>query len=174
VHLGVCGRATRTFANKLGYVDTRKRVDPVRRGRTARGASSLLTAAVAGTRAAVGLSHEAETERAIRAENGLDVTVALHAGLTWTWLLFAVLTGIAAVPLLVNGSGRTFAAGVCYALGMPLLLLGIGVPVPVSAVRTVTWVACGVILLLACLVMLTSGPVPQQRRQRPRRSVRSR
>lgn len=129
----------------------------------------------------MGRSHAAESEAAIRARDGLDVTVALHAGLTWAWLAFAVLIGIAAVPLLVNGSGRTFAAGVCYALGMPLLLLGIGVPAPVSAVRTLTWVACGAILLLACFTMLTSGPVPQQqqqrqqqRRRRPRRSARSR
>lgn len=162
-------------------MDTRKRVDPVRRGRTILGASALLTAVVAGTRAAAGLSHEAESEAAIRAKDGLDVTVALHAGLTWAWLAFAVLIGIAAVPLLVNGSGRTFAAGVCYALGMPLLLLGIGVPAPVSTVRTLTWVACGAILLLACFTMLTSGPVPQQQQQRqqqrqrrPRRSARSR
>lgn len=118
----------------------------------------------------MGLGHEAETELAIRAKGGLDVTIGLHAGLTYAWLVFAVLAGIAAMPLLVNGSGRTFAAGVCYALGMPLLLLGIGVPAPVSAVRTLTWVACGAILLLAGLVMLTSGPVPQQRH----RSVRSR
>lgn len=127
----------------------------------------------------MGRSHEAESEAAIRASDGLDVTVALHAGLTWAWLAFAVLIGIAAVPLLVNGSGRTFAAGVCYALGMPLLLLGIGVPAPVSAVRTLTWVACGAILVLACFTMLTSGPVPQQQQQRqrqrrPRRSARSR
>lgn len=133
----------------------------------------VITAAAAGTRALVGFSHEAELELAIRAKDGLDVTVALHTGLTWAWLAFAVLAGVAAVPLLVNGSGRVFAAGVCYALGMPLLLLGIGVPAPVSAVRTWTWVACGAILLLACFVMLTSGPVPQQRQQR-RRSARSR
>jgi hypothetical protein len=154
-------------------VDTRKRVDPVRRGRTILGASLVITAAAAGTRAAAGFRHEAETELAIRAQGGLDVTIALHTGLTYAWLAFAVLAGIASVPLLVNGSGRTFAAGICYALGMPLLLLGIGVPAPVSAVRTLTWVACGAILLLACLVMLTSGPVPQQRQQR-RRSARSR
>lgn len=112
-------------------------------------------------------------ELAVRAKVGLAITVALHTGLTWVWLVFAVLAGVAAIPLLVKGSGRVFAAGVCYALGMPLLLLGIGVPAPVSAVRTLTWVACGAILLLACFVMLTSGPVPPQRQQR-RRSVRSR
>lgn len=151
-----------------GHVDTRKRVDPVRRGRTILGASLLLTATVAGTRAVVGFNHAAETEQAIRAKDGVDVTVALHSGLTYAWLVFAVLTGVAALPLLVNGSGRTFAAGVCYALGMPLLLIGIGVPAPVSAVRTLTWVACGAILLLACFVMLTSGPVPQQQRRRAR------
>lgn len=140
----------------------------------------MVTAVAAGTRAAAGFSHAAETEAAIRAKDGLDVTVALHAGLTWGWLVFAVLAGVAAVPLLVNGSGRVFAAGICYALGMPLLLLGIGVPAPVSTVRTLTWVACGSILLLACFAMLTSGPVPpqrQQRQQRPgqrRRSERSR
>ncbi|RAS60604.1 hypothetical protein C8D87_11122 [Lentzea atacamensis] len=154
-------------------MDTRKRVDPVRRGRTILGASLVITAAAAGTRAAVAFRHEAETELAIRAKGGLDVTIALHTGLTYAWLAFAVLAGIAAVPLLANGSGRTFAAGICYALGMPLLLLGIGVPAAVSAVRTLTWVACGAILLLACLVMLTSGPVPQQRQQR-RRPARSR
>lgn len=153
-------------------MDTRKRVDPVRRGRTILGASLVITAAAAGTRAAVGFNHEAETELAIRAKDGLGITVALHTGLTWGWLVFAVLAGVAALPLLLNGSGRTFAAGVCYALGMPLLLLGIGVPTPVSAVRTWTWVACGAILLLACFVMLTSGPVPQQRQRR--RPVRSR
>ncbi|MEV6239807.1 hypothetical protein [Lentzea sp. NPDC051838] len=152
-------------------MDTRKRVDPVRRGRTILGASLVVTAAAAGTRAAVGFSHETETEQAIRAKDGLDVTVALHSGLTYAWLVFAVLAGIAAVPLLVNGSGRLFAAGVCYALGMPLLLFAIGVPAPVSAVSTWTWVGCGAILLLGCFVMLTSGPVPQQQR---RRSVRSR
>jgi hypothetical protein len=121
----------------------------------------------------VGFNHEAEMELAIRAKDGLDITVALHTGLTYAWLVFAVLAGVAAVPLLVNGSGRTFAAGICYALGMPLLLLAIGVPAPVSTVRTLTWVACGAILLLAGFVMLTSGPVPQQRQQR-RRSARSR
>jgi hypothetical protein len=130
----------------------------------------VLTAVAAGTRAAVGLSHEAETELAIRAKKGLDITVALHTGLTWGWLVFAVLAAVAAVPLLLNGSGRVFAAGVCYALGMPLLLLGIGVPAQVSAVRTWTWVACGVIVLLAGLVMLTSGPVPQQQRRRSART----
>lgn len=159
---------------QTGGVD--KRVDPVRRGRTILGAALLVTAVIAGARAAVGLGHAAETELAIRAKGGLDVTIALHTGLTYAWLVFAVLAGIAALPLLVNGSGRTFAAGVCYALGMPLLLLGIGVPAPVSAVRTLTWVACGAILLLAGFVMLTSGPVPQQRqrRQQRHRSVRSR
>lgn len=120
----------------------------------------------------MGFTHEAEVEQAIRAKNGLGITVALHTGLTWGWLAFAVLAGVAAVPLLLSGSGRVFASGVCYALGMPLLLLGIGVPAPVSAVRTWTWVACGVIVLLAGFVMLTSGPVPQQRQRR--RSVRSR
>lgn len=118
----------------------------------------------------MGFSYEAETELAIRSQDGLDVTIALHTGLTYAWLVFAVLAGVSAVPLLLNGSGRTFAAGICYALGMPLLLLGIGVPAPVSAVRTWTWVACGTIVLLAGFVMLTSGPVPQQRR----RSVRTR
>ena len=118
----------------------------------------------------MGFSHEAESELAIRANGGLDITVALHTGLTWSWLVFAVLAGVAAVPLLLHGSGRVFAAGVCYALGMPLLLLGIGAPAPVSAVRTWTWVACGAIVLLAGFVMLTSGPVPRQRR----RSVRTR
>ncbi|GAB2834235.1 hypothetical protein [Lentzea nigeriaca] len=151
-------------------MDTRKRVDPARRGRTILGVSLVLTAVVAGTRAAVGFSYEAETELAIRSQDGLDVTIALHTGLTYAWLVFAVLAGVSAVPLLLNGSGRTFAAGICYALGMPLLLLGIGVPAPVSAVRTWTWVACGTIVLLAGFVMLTSGPVPQQRR----RSVRTR
>ena len=149
-------------ANRLGCVDTRKRVDPVRRGRTILGASLLLTAVAAGTRAAVGFSHAAELESAIRAKDGLDVTIALHTGLTYAWLVFAVLTAIAALPLLFNGSGRTFAAGVCYALGMPLLLFSIGVIAPISAVQTLTWLACGTILLLACFVMLTSGPVPQQ------------
>lgn len=127
----------------------------------------MVTAIAAGARAAAGFGNSAEMEQAIRARDGLDITVALHAGLTWGWLVFAVLAGVAAVPLLVNGSGRTFAAGVCYALGMPLLLLGIGVPAPVSAVRTLTWVACGVVVLLAGFVMLTSGPVapaPPQRR----------
>ncbi|MDT7789911.1 MAG: hypothetical protein QOF58_8330 [Pseudonocardiales bacterium] len=156
-------------------MDTRKRVDPVRRGRTILGASLVVTAAAAGTRAALGFSREAETEQAIRAKDGLDITVALHTGLTWGWLAFAVLTGVAALPLLVNGSGRVFAAGVCYALGMPLLLLAIGVPAQVSAVSTATWVACGSILLLGCFVMLTSGPVQQQeQRHHRRRSARSR
>ncbi|WP_439661383.1 hypothetical protein ACSHWB_07715 [Lentzea sp. HUAS TT2] len=150
-------------------MDTRKRVDPVRRGRTILGASLLLTAVAAGTRAAVGFSHAAELESAIRAKDGLDVTIALHTGLTYAWLVFAVLTAIAALPLLVNGSGRTFAAGVCYALGMPLLLFSIGVIAPISAVQTLTWLACGTILLLACFVMLTSGPVPQQREAPSRR-----
>jgi len=166
----VCSAVPRPAGPRLEGVDTRKRVDPVRRGRTILGASLVVTAVAAGTRAAVGFSHEAETELAIRADDGLGITVALHAGLTWGWLLLAVLAGIAAVPLLVSGTGRVFAAGVCYALGLPLLLLGIGVPAPVSAVRTLTWVACGAVLLLACFVMLTSGPVPQQRR----RSVRTR
>ncbi|KJK45613.1 hypothetical protein UK23_25650 [Lentzea aerocolonigenes] len=156
-------------------MDTRKRVDPVRRGRTILGASLVVTAAAAGTRATIGFSRAAETEQAIRAKDGLDITVALHHGLTWGWLAFAVLTGVAALPLLVNGSGRVFAAGVCYALGMPLLLLAIGVPAPVSAVSTTTWVACGSILLLGCFVMLTSGPVQQQeQRHQRRRSARSR
>jgi hypothetical protein len=114
----------------------------------------------------VGFSHTAEMESAVRAEDGLDLTIALHTGMTYAWIVFAVLTGIAAVPLLVNGSGRTFAAGVCYALGMPLLLFSIGVIPPVSVVRTLTWVACGAILLLACFVMLTSGPVQPQQQQR--------
>lgn len=153
-------------------MDTRKRVDPVRRGRTILGASLVVTAVAAGTRAAAGFGHATETEAAIRAKGGLDVTVALHAGLTWGWLVFAVLAGVAAVPLLVSGSGRVFAAGICYALGMPLLLLGIGVPAPVSTVRTLTWVACGAILLLACFAMLTSGPVPPQRQQRQQRQQR--
>ncbi|MDX8031066.1 hypothetical protein SK803_12635 [Lentzea sp. BCCO 10_0856] len=153
-------------------MDTRKRVDPVRRGRTILGASLVVTAVAAGTRASVGFSNTTEVEQAIRAKDGLDITVGLHAGLTWGWLVFAVLTGVAAVPLLVNGTGRTFAAGVCYALGMPLLLFGIGVPAPVSSVRTLTWVACAAVLLLAGFVMLTSGPVaPQPQR---RRSVRAR
>ncbi|MEU0882016.1 hypothetical protein ABZ345_25665 [Lentzea sp. NPDC005914] len=132
--------------------------------------SLVVTAVAAGTRAALGFSHAAETEHAIRAKDGLDVTVALHTGLTWGWLVFAVLTGVASVPLLVNGSGRVFAAGVCYAMGMPLLLFAIGVPAPVSAISTSTWVACGSILLLACFVMLTSGPVPQQQQRRSTRS----
>lgn len=149
-------------------MDTRKRVDPVRRGRTILGASLLLTAAAAGTRAAVGFNHDAEMELAIRAKDGLTVTVALHTGLTWGWLVFAALAGVAAVPLLVNGKGRTFAAGLCYALGMPLLLFSIGVPAPVSAVRTLTWVACGATVLLAGFVMLTSGPVAPQRRRSAR------
>jgi hypothetical protein len=134
--------------------------------------SLVVAAGTAGTRAAAGFSHEAELPK-----DALGITVALHTGLTWGWLLFAVLAGVAAVPLLLNGSGRVFAAGVCYALGLPLLLLGIGAPAPVPVVRTLTWVACGAILLLACFVMLTSGPVPQrpQRQQRrQRRSVRSR
>jgi hypothetical protein len=76
--------------------------------------------------------------------------------------------------LLVNGSGRTFAAGVCYALGMPLLLFSIGVIAPVSTVRTLTWVACGAIVLLACFVMLTSGPVPRQQAPSRRGPARSR
>lgn len=161
-------------ANRLGCVDTRKRVDPVRRGRTILGASLLLTAVAAGTRAAAGFSYGAETEAAIRAKDGLDVTIALHHGMTYAWLAFAVLTGVAAVPLLLNGSGRTFAAGVCYALGMPLLLFSIGVIAPIGTVQTLTWLACGTILLLACFVMLTSGPVPPRRvapdRRRPVRS----
>lgn len=121
----------------------------------------------------MGFGNAREMEQAIRAKGGLDITVGLHTGLTWGWLVFAVLAGVSAVPLLVNGSGRTFAAGVCYALGMPLLLLGIGVPAPVSAVRTLTWVACGAVLLLAGFVMLTSGPVAPQQQQR-RRSARAR
>lgn len=121
----------------------------------------------------MGLGNAAEVEQAIRAKDGLDITVGLHAGLTWGWLVFAVLAGVAAIPLLLNGSGRTFAAGVCYALGMPLLLLGIGVPAPVSSVRTWTWLACGAVLLLAGFVMLTSGPVAPQP-QRNRRSTRTR
>ena len=167
----MCAVVLRPSANRLGFVDTRKRVDPVRRGRTILGASLVVTAAAAGTRAAVGFGNSAEVEQAIRAKDGLDITVGLHSGLTWGWLAFAVLAGVAAVPLLVNGTGRTFAAGVCYAPGMPLLLFGIGVPAPVSSVRTWTWVACGAVLLLAGFVMLTSGPVapqPQQRR-RPQR-----
>lgn len=159
---------------QTGFVDTRKRVDPVRRGRTILGASLLLTAVAAGTRAAVGFSYAPELESAIRAKDGLDVTIALHTGLTYAWLLFAVLTGIAAVPLLVNGSGRTFAAGVCYSLGMPLLLFSIGVIAPVSTVQTLTWLACGAILLLVCFVMLTSGPVPQRQAPDRRGPVRSR
>lgn len=127
----------------------------------------------AGTRAAVGFGNSAEVEQAIRAKDGLDITVGLHSGLTWGWLAFSVLAGVAAIPLLLNGTGRTFAAGVCYALGMPLLLLGIGVPAPVSPVRTWTWVACGAVLLLAGFVMLTSGPVAPQQRQN-RRSTRVR
>jgi hypothetical protein len=160
---------------QTGFVDTRKRVDPVRRGRTILGASLLLTAAAAGTRAAAGFSHAPELESAIRAKDGLDLTIALHTGLNYAWLAFAVLTAIAALPLLLGGSGRTFAAGVCYALGLPLLLFSIGVIAPVSAVQTLTWLACGTILVLACFVMLTSGPVPPQR-QAPdrRRPVRSR
>ncbi|HEX7305712.1 hypothetical protein [Lentzea sp.] len=150
-------------------MDTRKRVDPVRRGRTILGASLLLTAAIAATRAVVGLVTSNEAEQAIRAQKGHDITVALHQGLTYTWLAFAVLTAIAALPLLLNGNGRTFAAGVTYALGMLLLLLGIGVPAPVSPVRTLTWFACGAILLSACFVMLTSGPVPQQQQQQQQR-----
>ncbi|WP_434439227.1 hypothetical protein [Lentzea sp. E54] len=153
-------------------MDTRKRVDPVRRGRTILGASLVLTAVAAGTRATVGFSHQAEAEAAIRAKGGMDVTIALHAGMTYAWLAFAVLGGIAAVPLLVNGSGRTFAAGIGYALGMPLLLFSIGVIAPVPVVRTLTWVACGTIVLLALFVMLTSGPVApqgQQRREAPGR-----
>lgn len=145
-------------------------MDPVRRGRTILGASLVVTAAAAGTRAGLGFSRATETEQAIRAKDGLDVTIALHTGLTYLWLTFAVLTAVAAVPLLLNGSGRVFAAGVCWALGMPLLLFAIGVPAPVSAVSTATWVACGAILLLACFVMLTSGPVPQQQRRRSARS----
>ncbi|WP_394615836.1 hypothetical protein JNUCC0626_39890 [Lentzea sp. JNUCC 0626] len=157
-------------------MDTRKRVDPVRRGRTILGASLLLTAVFAGGRAAAGFSHAADTESAIRAKDGLDVTIALHTGMTYAWLVFAVLAAIAAIPLLLNGSGRTFAAGVCYALGLPLLLFSIGVIPPVSAVRTLTWIACGTVVLLACFVMLTSGPVPPQERPAPdrRRPVRSR
>lgn len=153
-------------------MDTRKRVDPVRRGRTILGASLLLTAVAAGARAAVGFSYAPELESAIRAKNGLDLTIALHTGLTYAWLVFAVGTAIAALPLLVKGSGRTFAAGVCYALGMPLLLFSIGVIAPVGTVQTLTWLACGTVLLLACFVMLTSGPVPQQApdRRRPARS----
>ncbi|MET9224883.1 hypothetical protein [Lentzea sp. NPDC003310] len=154
-------------------MDTRKRVDPVRRGRTILGASLLLTAAAAGTRAAVGFSYAPELEAAIRAKDGLDLTIALHTGLTYGWLVFAVCAAIAALPLLLNGSGRTFAAGVCYALGMPLLLFSIGVIAPISPVQTLTWLACGTILLLACFVMLTSGPVPQRAPDR-RGPVRSR
>ncbi|MFD5825440.1 hypothetical protein [Lentzea sp. NPDC060358] len=150
-------------------MDTRKRVDPVRRGRTILGASLLLTAAIAGTTAAVGFATAAAAEQAIRAQQGIDVTVGLHRGLTYAWLAFAVLVAIGAVPLLLNGNGRTFAAGVTYALGMPLLLLGIGVPAPVAVVRTLTWVACGAILLTACFVMLTSGPGAPQRRRAPSR-----
>lgn len=171
----MCTTGLRLRGNRLGCVDTRKRVDPVRRGRTILGASLVVTAVAAGTRAAVGFGNAAEVEQAIRAKDGLDITVGLHAGLTWGWLAFAVLTGIAAIPLLLNGSGRTFAAGVCYALGMPLLLLGIGVPAPISPVRTWTWLACGAVLLLAGFVMLTSGPVaPQPPPQRNRRSTRAR
>ncbi|MFD9703305.1 hypothetical protein [Lentzea sp. NPDC059081] len=155
-------------------MNTRKRVDPVRRGRTILGASLLLTAVMAGVRAAVGFASSAETELTIRSRKGHDITVALHEGLTYAWLAFAVLIAVAALPLLLNGSGRTFAAGVCYALGMPLLLLGIGAPAPVSAVSTLTWFACGAILLSACFAMLTSGPVAPQRsapsRPRPARS----
>jgi hypothetical protein len=173
VHLGVCAVVLRVSGNRLGSVDTRKRVDPVRRGRTILGASLVVTAVAAGIRASVGFGNSAEVEQTIRAKDGLDITVGLHSGLTWGWLAFAVLAGVAAVPLLVNGTGRTFAAGVCYALGMPLLLFGIGVPAPVSSVRTWTWVACGAVLLLAGFVMLTSGPVAPQPRQN-RRSTRVR
>lgn len=152
-------------------MDTRKRVDPVRRGRTILGASLLLTAVVAGTRAAVGFSYAPEVEAAIRAEDGLDLTIALHTGLTYAWLVFAVSTAVAALPLLLNGTGRTFAAGVCYALGMPLLLFSIGVIAPVGTVQTLTWLACGTVLLTACFVMLTSGPTQQAPdRRRPVRS----
>ncbi|GGM81914.1 hypothetical protein GCM10011609_17390 [Lentzea pudingi] len=152
-------------------MDTRKRVDPVRRGRTILGASLLLTAVAAGARAAAGFSYAPELESAIRAKNGLDLTIALHTGLTYAWLVFAVGTAIASLPLLVNGSGRTFAAGVCYALGMPLLLFSIGVIAPVGTVQTLTWLACGTVLLLACFVMLTSGPAQQAPdRRRPARS----
>ncbi|MEV6718534.1 hypothetical protein AB0M48_41575 [Lentzea sp. NPDC051208] len=155
-------------------MDTRKRVDPVRRGRTILGASLLLTAAAAGTRAAVGFSCAAELESAIRADDGLDVTIALHTGLTYAWLAFAVLTAAAAVPLLLTGSGRAFAAGVCYALGMPLLLFSIGVVAPIPTVQTLTWLACGTALLTGCFVMLTSGPVPQREAPSRRGPARSR
>lgn len=134
----------------------------------------LLTAAAAGTRAAVGFRYAPEQEAAIRAEDGLDVTVALHTGLTYAWLLFAVLTAAAAIPLLLSGSGRTFAAGVCYALGMPLLLFSIGVIAPITTVQTLTWPACGTVLLTGCFVVLTSGPVPQREAPSRRGPARSR
>lgn len=159
---------------QTGCVDTRKRVDPVRRGRTILGASLLLTAAAAGTRAAAGFSYASELESAIRADEGLDVTIALHTGLTYAWLVFAVLTAAAAIPLLASGSGRTFAAGVCYALGMPLLLFSIGVIAPISTVQTLTWLACGAALLTGCFVMLTAGPVPQREAPSRRGPARSR
>ncbi len=134
----------------------------------------LLTAAAAGTRAAVGFAYAPELESAVRADEGLDVTIALHTGLTYAWLVFAVLTAAAAVPLLAGGSGRTFAAGVCYALGMPLLLFSIGVIAPISTVQTLTWPACGTALLTGCFLMLTSGPVPQREAPGRREPARSR
>lgn len=143
------------------------------------GWSSVVTATAAGARAAAGFSTAEEAELAVHAKDGASITVALHTGLTYGWLVFAVLAGIAALPLLVSGTGRPFAAGLCYSLGLPLLLFGIGAPAPVPLVRTLTWVACAAVLVLACFVMLTSGPVPDQRqvsaaaaRRRPRRHAR--
>jgi hypothetical protein len=58
---------------------------------------------------------------------------------------------------------------------VPLLLFSIGVIAPIGTVQTLTWLACGTILLLVCFVMLTSGPVPQQQQAPDRRGpVRSR
>lgn len=129
---------------------------------------------MAAVRAGVGFTEADAVERAIRAQQGLDVTVVLHRWLTYAWLVFAVLALVAALPLVLNGSGRTFAAAVCYGLGLPLLLFGIGVPAVVPGLGTPTWLACGAILLSACFLVLTAGTVPRPApgRARPARSSR--
>jgi hypothetical protein len=57
---------------------------------------------------------------------------------------------------------------------MPLLLFSIGVIAPISTVQTLTWLACGIVLLTGCFVMLTSGPVTQREAPSRRGPARSR
>lgn len=144
-----------------------------RRGQIALGLAVALTAAAAGVRAAVGRRTTEEAEQILRSvpkasTESVHIALTVQTAMDYGWLVFAVVAAIAAMPILVSGAGRAFAGWVVSIFGLSLLVLGIGVPAPVTAVHLLTWLAGVVTIATLLLMMLAASAENQRPTRRPR------